>query len=153
MFCPKCRCGYERGITRCADCRVPLVKKLPPKPKLEYTDLVEVLTTNDMGQIAFVKSLLKAHNIHFYSQGDKFVALRRAPNMPVRFLVKKSEARKAFKLLDEGKLIYTGDPKQEYPKKKKVAKKSIKKKRCHRCKGFYNEGDCYCRCGEVFKWF
>lgn len=35
MFCPKCRSEYMKGITECADCKVPLVEELGPKPPKE----------------------------------------------------------------------------------------------------------------------
>ena len=31
MFCPQCRCEYNDGVDQCADCKVKLVKELPPK--------------------------------------------------------------------------------------------------------------------------
>lgn len=30
MICPECKCEYISGVTRCADCGVPLVDALPP---------------------------------------------------------------------------------------------------------------------------
>ncbi len=38
MFCPRCRCEYRPGFSRCADCDVELVEVLsaaPPEPPPE----------------------------------------------------------------------------------------------------------------------
>jgi hypothetical protein len=44
-FCPKCRCEYRPGFTKCSDCEVDLVDVLPPEPKpgeLDKTTFVPV---------------------------------------------------------------------------------------------------------------
>jgi hypothetical protein len=101
MFCPNCRTGYREGISECADCHVQLIDKQPPEPKAEYVDLVEVMTTSDPGQIGFVKSLFEGNGIKYVAQGEHFHALGRAPNLPVRFLVKKDQIIKAKALLKD----------------------------------------------------
>jgi putative signal transducing protein len=99
MFCPECRAEYREGFTKCADCGVRLVGKLPaPSPvQSQFVDLEEVLTTGDPGQIAVVKSVLDAGNISYLVQGEQFSSIR-AP-IPVRFLVPKEQLASARKLL------------------------------------------------------
>jgi hypothetical protein len=57
MFCPKCRCEYRPGFTRCADCDVPLVEELPSLPPPEPDRPLQKweLDRRDSLNIAFVK--------------------------------------------------------------------------------------------------
>ncbi len=84
MFCPNCRGEYRSGFSRCTDCDVALVDRLPADQQPEFVDLVEVLATADVGQILLIKSILEAADIPYLAQGENFNLAR---NIPVRFLV------------------------------------------------------------------
>jgi len=101
MFCPKCRVGYNEGISNCADCNTKLVPKLTKEPEIKTDEFEVVLSTNDIGQIAFVKSLFDGHNIKYIAQGDHFTALAKLPQFPVRFMVPKSQFKDAKELLKD----------------------------------------------------
>ncbi len=62
MFCPECGAEYREGFYECADCKVPLVRELPPEPEpaVDTTELVTVLETYDPALIAVARSLLQA---------------------------------------------------------------------------------------------
>lgn len=99
MYCPECKSEYREGFTKCADCDVPLVDELPPEPKFEYMDLVEVLSTSDPGQIAVAKSLLDSEKIRYVVQGEHFSAMQ--PSIPARFLVPRDKFKRAERLLKD----------------------------------------------------
>jgi len=101
MKCPKCSHDNEQDAEFCEMCgqRLSVVKAAidssdPTPPGFEV-----VLSTTDMNQIAFVKSVLQGENIPFHAQGDHFAAIR-AP-IPVRFLVPREHAQKAKQALKE----------------------------------------------------
>jgi hypothetical protein len=52
MFCPKCKTEYIEGIKMCADCKVPLVKELPPTT--ETVQMLAGLLLPDSGRLAMV---------------------------------------------------------------------------------------------------
>ena len=100
MYCPECKAEYRPGFTECADCRISLVSELPPsEPEPGFVDLEEVLSTNNVGEIAFIKSLLEAEDIPYVAQGERFNAIR-AP-IPVRFLIPKEHAERAREVLED----------------------------------------------------
>jgi hypothetical protein len=101
MFCPKCKSEYRDGFTECADCCIALVRELSTEPaQMEYVDFKELLTTNDQGEIALFKSILKSEDIPFLAQGDHF-STTQAYGMTVRFLVPKEYLEQAGELLKE----------------------------------------------------
>ena len=73
MFCPQCMSEYREGVTRCADCDVPLVRQLPaPEPAplpVNLDDMVTVLKTYDEGELLMAKSLLEAAGIPVHVPG------------------------------------------------------------------------------------
>jgi hypothetical protein len=75
MFCPKCRTEYREGFTECADCGVPLVQDLPPRPsppgpEEDLSNLVTVLSTVNASTVALAKSLLEDAGIEFNVRGE-----------------------------------------------------------------------------------
>ena len=72
MFCPKCKSEYREGFYKCADCGIDLVSKLPPENEgdVGYVELVEVFSTYNQGDIAFIKSVLDGEGITYYFQGE-----------------------------------------------------------------------------------
>ena len=96
MHCPNCRSEYRPGFTRCNDCDVALVAELPPEQEPEFVDLVEVLSTADVGQISLIKSILGAEEIPYLAQGENFNLGR---NIAVRFLVPREYLEQAKEAL------------------------------------------------------
>ena len=96
MFCPNCRAEYRVGFTRCNDCEVALVTELPAEKEPEFVDLVEVLSTADVGQISLIKSILEAEEIPYLPQGENFNLGR---NIAVRFLVPRDYLAQAREIL------------------------------------------------------
>ena len=80
MFCPECRSEYVEGVTKCPDCGVALVGKLPP----EEHDEVQEDTSNYLPQvrtfsakdIALIHSILGGTNIRYFIQGENFTHVR-----------------------------------------------------------------------------
>lgn len=71
MFCPKCKSDYIDGITKCADCHIPLVEKLPEKKTTEELKLEPVYATGDPGIIALIKSILESAAIPYFIKGEE----------------------------------------------------------------------------------
>lgn len=79
MFCPKCKTEYIEGIKTCADCKVSLVKELPPpaetaevSPDLMSPDFIRptmVFCTEDSYDFTKAAEALKEAGIPFY--GDE----------------------------------------------------------------------------------
>lgn len=105
MFCPKCRAEYREGFTECADCKIPLVSVLPPEPKPEYVEYVEVLSTFNVGDIAIIKAILDSEKVIYYFKGDQ-LQLMRPMAEPARLMVKKGDVQKAIEILKNLKLNY-----------------------------------------------
>lgn len=72
MFCPKCKTEYREGFYKCADCGADLVAEQPPELLEEtgYVDLVEVYSTYQQDDIAFIKSVLDGEGITYYFEGE-----------------------------------------------------------------------------------
>jgi Putative prokaryotic signal transducing protein len=98
MYCPNCRSEYRSGFTWCKDCDVALVPQLLPEQKPEFVDLVEVLSTADVGQITLIKSILDAEEIPYLPQGENFNLGR---NIAVRFLVPRDYLTQAREILTD----------------------------------------------------
>ncbi len=102
MFCPQCNSEYEKGFYKCADCGVDLVGALPPYEACDSGDeeFVEVFSTYQQGDIAFIKSVLDGEGITYFFQGESSVLLI-AAGAYARLLVKADEAQRAREILQE----------------------------------------------------
>jgi hypothetical protein len=102
MWCPQCKAEYVQGITRCPECDVDLVDKLPEEePEIiirEKIEWVEVLNTFNQGDVAVIKSILDNAEITYYLIGEH-VGITRPWVDPVRVMVKKEEVFEAKELL------------------------------------------------------
>ena len=101
MFCPKCRAEFREGFTKCPDCKIELVHERPKAKgkKSEFVDFEELITTTDLGKIAFIKSLLEDQQIHYFAQGDSITPLHVI--FPIKILVPKNQIEKAKELLKD----------------------------------------------------
>ena len=102
MFCPKCKSEYREGFYKCADCGVDLVAEQPPElmEEVSYVDLVEVFSTYQQGDIAFIKSVLDGEGITYFFQGESSIMIIGA-GAYARLLVKADEAQRAREILQE----------------------------------------------------
>lgn len=102
MFCPKCKSEYREGFYKCADCGVDLVGALPPEPADHFSDeeFLEVFSTYQQGDIAFIKSVLDSEGITYFFQGESSIMLI-AAGAYARLLVKADEAQRAREILQE----------------------------------------------------
>jgi hypothetical protein len=102
MFCPKCKSEYREGFFKCADCGVDLVVEQPPEQTDDFGDVefVEVFSTYQQGDIAFLKSVLDGEEITYFFQGESSIMLI-AAGAYARLLVKADEAQRAREILQE----------------------------------------------------
>lgn len=108
MFCPRCKAEYREGFTRCSDCGVDLVEKLPEEnysidPDVQF---VEVLRTLNLVDIAFIKSELDSEGIHYFIKGDIIQNMNPLVD-PAILMVLGDEVPKAQELLKDLNLSYT----------------------------------------------
>ncbi|MGE5352597.1 MAG: DUF2007 domain-containing protein [Syntrophothermus sp.] len=108
MFCPRCKAEYREGFTRCSDCGVDLVEKLPEEnysidPDVQF---VEVLRTLNLVDIAFIKSVLDSEGIHYFIKGDIIQNMNPLVD-PAILMVLGDEVPKAQELLKDLNLSYT----------------------------------------------
>jgi hypothetical protein len=108
MFCPKCKSEYEPGYTTCSDCRIQLVPELPvvDDERLEYLDYKEILSTNNPGDVALLKSLLDAENIAYSFQGE-YASPFVGHAIPIKLYIRKDQVPLTVELLKELKLSFT----------------------------------------------
>lgn len=109
IFCPNCKAEYREGFTRCADCEVDLVDKLPEEKNDEFEidpdiNFVEILRSTDLIDIAFIKGMLDSAGIHYFIKGDMMRNIR--PVDPAVLMVVEDEAEEAIKILNDLKLSY-----------------------------------------------
>ncbi len=110
MFCPICKAEFRRGFTKCSDCNLQLVAKLPaepPEPETEFVDYKEILETFNPMDIALIKSLLDLENITYFFQGEHFLHMRPLA-IPARLMVKTDQVETAHEILKDMKLSFTG---------------------------------------------
>ena len=68
--------------------------------------LVELVSTSNMADIAFIKSLLDSESIPYLAQGENFHLVRPLIE-PVRFLVAESDLDRAKPLIESSHLTFS----------------------------------------------
>ncbi|MCU7494520.1 MAG: DUF2007 domain-containing protein [Ignavibacteria bacterium] len=108
MFCPNCKAEYREGFTRCADCQVDLVDKLPEEDFELDTDIrfVEILRTLNLVDLAFIKSILDSEGIQYFIKGDIIQNINPLVD-PAVLMVREEEADRARELLKDVQLNYS----------------------------------------------
>jgi hypothetical protein len=102
MFCPKCKSEYRDGFYKCADCGADLVAEQPPDlvEEVRYVDLVEVYSTYQQSDIAFIKSILDGEDIAYYFEGENS-NLMVGGGAYARLLVKADDVARTKEILQE----------------------------------------------------
>ncbi len=100
MYCPKCKSEYREGFYKCAECDVYLVSELPQTAHDSGDEFVEVFSTYNQGEIAFIKSVLDGEDITYFFQGESSTMLI-AAGAYARLLVKAEEADRAREIMQE----------------------------------------------------
>lgn len=107
MFCPQCRAEFPASSEQCADCEVPLVATLPPVDHTAEEQIV-VCETSRPSDIPVIKSLLRAAEIPFFTEGESLnrlfpselhITMIPGGHPVVHFLVPASRAEEAHTLL------------------------------------------------------
>ncbi len=108
MFCPKCGDEYRPGFTRCDDCGVDLVDRLPENEQSEPYEMVTVLETGDQSLVVVAKSILDGAGIPCIARNERLQNLFgwgaigagfNAAMGPIRIQVRKEDAETARELL------------------------------------------------------
>lgn len=77
MFCPLCKTEYRKGFYTCADCSVPLVAELQKeeesKGKASEMEFIEIISTRNPAELAFIKSLFDAEDVTYYVVGEQMM--------------------------------------------------------------------------------
>jgi hypothetical protein len=102
MFCPKCKSEYREGYYKCADCGADLVTEQPLElmEEVSYVDLIEVYSTYQQSDIAFIKSVFDGEGITYFFEGESSIMLV-AGGAYARLLVKAEEVQRAKEILRE----------------------------------------------------
>jgi hypothetical protein len=102
MFCPKCGSEYREGFYKCADCGADLVAEQPLElmEDVSYVDLVEVFSTYQQGDIAFIKSVFDGEGITYFFEGESSIMIV-AGGAYARLLVKAEDVPRAKEILQE----------------------------------------------------
>lgn len=102
MFCPKCKSEYREGFYKCTDCGTALVAEEPPElmEEVSYVNLVEVYSTYQQGDIAFIKSVLDGEGITYIFEGESPILIGWA-GAYARLLVKAEDVQRAREILQE----------------------------------------------------
>ena len=109
MWCPKCKAEYNPGVTKCAECGIPLVEALPvrEKPVGGEIDFECILSTFNVGDVAMIDSILEGSEIDYYIQGIEFLHIRPLVE-PARILVAREQAEEARGLLKDLNINFSG---------------------------------------------
>ena len=102
MFCPKCKREYREGFFKCADCGVDLIAGQPPETEgdVRYVEMVEIFSTYNQGDIAFIKSVLDGEEITYYFQGENS-NLMVGGGAYARLLVQTDDVERAKEILQD----------------------------------------------------
>ena len=102
MFCPVCKAEYREAFTRCTECNVPLVAKLPvDKLAADMQDSVVVWRGTDPSAFSAALAALEGAEIPSYqiSDHDQLVFELAIPRPQYRILVKKTDLQAARELV------------------------------------------------------
>ncbi len=115
MFCPVCRSEYREGVTRCPDCGVALVDRLPPEEKEEkkksrrepvprkyrQSRWVMIYSPSGAQEVALVKMIMERENIPCFVGNEltRRAALYAPVNLAFELWVPEETAERAWEIL------------------------------------------------------
>ena len=107
MYCPHCGYEYVEGVTECADCRVKLQPDPPRTARRTPKEFVEILSTYNQADIAFIKSLLDNERVEYFFAGENFSQIGQLIQ-PATLVVRKEHAHRAREVLKNLKVTFLG---------------------------------------------
>lgn len=124
MYCPECKCEYLEGFTRCADCDVPLVERLPeenepsqhihPTPTDQKEDLVLLKRFPTTHEAQLARGFLVSNGIEAAVSGEDWLGIRRdrIQRGGVKLFVRKEEQKEAEDLFKKSGITTEIDEQQ-----------------------------------------
>jgi Putative prokaryotic signal transducing protein len=104
MFCPRCQAEYRFGFTRCNECDVPLVYRLPVAPEDSYEsepELVVVRTYNNKLDADVARMTLEAAGIESMLRAEGVSVISSFPiAREIELLVTSEDAHDADQILN-----------------------------------------------------
>jgi len=108
MFCPGCKAEYVEGIKLCPECGIKLVNDLNKEKESQgqgnFPEIIPVLSTYSLGDVAVIKSILDASGIYYYFKGERQLGLVKPWADPAQLMVKKDDKDTVKDLLKDLKL-------------------------------------------------
>ena len=84
MFCPDCESEYREGVTRCADCDVPLVEELgEPERPTDDAVIVPLTETRDAWLVEALVDRLEKANVPYVITAGTALPLLDRPDEPL----------------------------------------------------------------------
>ncbi len=105
MYCPRCKTEYREGFNECADCKIPLMKKLSEKKEIIPEEFVELISSFNQADIAMIKSILDRYKLKYFVYDELFNLIRPCAQ-PARFMVNKNDLKQAKSILQEMDVKY-----------------------------------------------
>jgi hypothetical protein len=106
MFCPQCKAEYRPGFTRCSECGVVLVFRLPDEePEFDTTmELVVIRHYANAFEIDIARGVLEAAGIRSMIRGGNYGARGMGTSATLGFelVVKADDVEDANEVLDAG---------------------------------------------------
>ena len=107
MICPKCSSEYTKDVTRCKECNVRLVNKLPKQSiakkksrkvqhKLVFKELL--IITFNLGEFSLIKSILDKARIKYFFVSRHFQMVHPWSDL-TRLMVREDQINRAWRLL------------------------------------------------------
>ncbi len=103
-YCPSCGYEFQKGITVCPDCKVPLLDKLPETKKTEeHEKWVIIRRVSVMGEGKIIRGLLIANNIPAVVEDVTFGMIPESMGdlSVIKVLVREQDKERAEALLKE----------------------------------------------------
>jgi hypothetical protein len=106
MFCPVCKAEYIEGITQCADCKIPLVERLPGEEQQDNEsrekaeDLFPIMTFLDNEEALIAKGFLESNGVEAILSSEETFRAHRGLSSPqgIRLLIRKEDQGDAEKI-------------------------------------------------------
>ena len=107
MYCPHCGYEYVEGVTECADCGAKLQPHPPRTARRTPKEFVEILSTYNQADIAFIKSLLDNERVEYFFVGENFNQIGQLIQ-PATLVVRKDHVERSREVLKNLKVTFLG---------------------------------------------